>query len=102
LKDFENVEEETLIQGLQSDACDPGSNTLLMQTLSLPQEENGKEGNRVSVTLQYFSLLTLLYSMWFRWAVNVIWHYNSKINLNSCEEKSKQSWETNVTEYFLK
>jgi hypothetical protein len=66
LKDFENVGEETLIQGLQSDACDPGFNTLLRKTLSVLLEENGEEGIvRVSVMLRYFNLLMLLYSTWF-------------------------------------
>jgi len=66
LKDFENVGEETLIQGLQSDACDPGFNTLLRKTLSVLMVENGEEGIvRVSVMLRYFDLLMLLYSTWF-------------------------------------
>jgi len=66
MKDFENVGEETLIQGLQSDICDPGFNTLLRKTLSVLLEENGEERIvRVSVMLRYFNLLIVLYGTWF-------------------------------------
>jgi hypothetical protein len=66
LKDFENVGEETLLQGLQSEECDQDFNTLLRKTLSLLLEEKGEERIvRVSVMLRYFNLLMLLYSTWF-------------------------------------